>query len=129
MNQTNFDAANAEILRSLDEKIEIAETQYEQAAEALGAHVIEMAALIALRVGLYPANDRRGNAGGALFVRLRDEGLRIRHPNGRGAPIHPEWMPVFWQLTEARTAALYAEFDQASADAAAITSESNPEST
>ncbi|MDS0802833.1 hypothetical protein [Burkholderia cenocepacia] len=125
MNQTNSDAANAEVLRSLDEKIEIAESLYEQAAEALGAHVIEMAALITLRNELHPDNDRRGNAGGALFVRLRDEGLRVRHSDGRRAHVAPEWMCMFAQSMDARTAALRAELNDANADAPAAISESN----
>ena len=127
MNQTNSDSANAELLRSLDEKIEIAEELYEQAAEALGAHVIEMAALITLRNELHPDNPV-GNAGGALFVRLRDEGLRIRHSDGRSSHVAPEWMRAFGQLKEARANAIHAELNQASADEAAVTSESNPES-
>ncbi|HDR9802424.1 TPA: hypothetical protein QDC55_003298 [Burkholderia cenocepacia] len=127
MNQTNSDAANAELLRSLDEKIEIAERLYEQAADALGAHVIEMAALITLRNELHPDNTG-GNAGGALFVRLRDEGLRVRHSDGRSRHVAPEWMRAFGALKEARTAALHIELGQARADASAVTSESNPES-
>jgi hypothetical protein len=128
MNQTNPDAANAELLRSLDEKIEIAEKLYEQAAEALGAHVIEMAALITLRNELHP-DYAAGNAGGALFVRLRDEGLRIRHSDGRSGHVAPEWMRAFGQLKEARATAIHAELNQASADAPEVASELNPEST
>ncbi|AYQ37627.1 hypothetical protein BLA9940_05933 [Burkholderia aenigmatica] len=128
MNQTTSDAANTELLRSLDEKIEIAEKLYERAAEALGTHVIEMAALITLRNELHPDNAS-GNAGGALFVRLRDEGLRVRHSDGRSSHVAPEWMRVFGQLKEARTTEIHAELYQANADASEVTSESNPEST